>query len=333
MTREAERTTFLVANGHPSEGWQPLSGDASARRYFRPPPGVAAGLMLMDSPPSSEPLGPYLRIARHLVDLGLSAPRIHAADEALGLALIEDFGDDTFTRRLAADPREEAALYHLATDTLAALHLHPRQTALPDPLPVYDAAELAREAALFIDWYLPESQVGAIPAESRANILAALAEITADTADRRDALVLKDFHVDNLMVLPDRQGPAACGLLDFQDGLLGSPAYDLMSLLEDARRDVPEALAQDCWTRYVEALGLDMDFDTDFVVLAAQRHLKVAGIFVRLWRRDGKPIYLQHIPRVLRLLDRALANQACRPLARALDHYANGWRSGVMSKP
>lgn len=332
MDRFNQRAAFLADNGLPSAGWQPLPGDASARRYFRPPEGAAPGLMLMDSPPQSAPLGPFLAMAQHLLTLGFSAPRLQAAEAEQGFALIEDFGDRTFTRLLAGDPAQEEASYLLATDTLAALHRHPRQTALD--LPAYDGAALEREAALFIDWYLPRTAVGAVPAGARVAILEALAEITADTALRRDALVLRDFHVDNLMRLEGREGLAQCGLLDFQDALLGSPAYDLMSLAEDARRDISPALWATIRDRYAAAMGgTDQRFERDFTVLAAQRHMKVAGIFVRLWQREEKPAYLPHVPRVLALLDRALAHDVCQPLARALARHAPGWRAGLTAVP
>jgi aminoglycoside/choline kinase family phosphotransferase len=319
-TREAQRAAFLARAGYAGALLVALPADASTRRYFRLD---GAGLLLMDSPPHSEPIGPFVRIARQLQGLGLSAPALLAVDEAAGLALIEDFGHDTYTRLLLAG-HSESALYHLAVDTLVALH----RAAPATELAPYDGQRLADEYALFIDWYAP-LLIGKGAAQNlRESYLALFADACRNVAKRRETLVLRDFHVDNLMLLQGREGVAACGLLDFQDALVGAAAYDLMSLLEDARRDVPEALRAALISHYLlQRPELDAPgFLEDYRCLAAQRHAKVLGIFVRLAGRDGKHGYLAHLPRTLGLFIRALDAEAFAPLRQWLDRHVPGWR-------
>jgi aminoglycoside/choline kinase family phosphotransferase len=266
--------------------------------------------MLMDAPPPQEDVRPFLRVARLLARLGLSAPRILAADEAAGLLLLEDLGDETYTRVLAADG-DEAALYTLATDVLIDLH---RRFEMPMAagVPPYDDDRLLTEAALLVDWYLPA--VRGVPTDTglRTEYLALWREAFAAARAVADTLVLRDYHVDNLMLLGGRAGVAACGLLDFQDAVTGPATYDLVSLLEDARRDVPASLASRMIDRYLDAFPtLDRDaFRASYAVMGAQRSAKIVGIFTRLDRRDGKPVYLKHIPRVWRWLEGDLRHPA-----------------------
>lgn len=318
--REGQRAAFLARAGFAGTPLEALPADASTRRYFRL---GGAGLLLMDSPPLSEPIGPFVEVARHLHGLGLSAPGLIEVDEEAGLALIEDFGHDTYTRLLAAG-HPEGALYRLAVDALVALHRAPSTA----PLAPYDAGKLSDECALFIDWYVP-LLIGPQAAQGlREAFLALFADACREVAGRREALVLRDYHVDNLMLLEGRAGVAACGLLDFQDALIGSAAYDLMSLLEDARRDVPEALRVAMLTHYLmQRPELDaLRFLEDYRRLAAQRHAKVLGIFVRLAGRDGKHGYLAHLPRTLGLFVRALEAEAFAPLRAWLNGHVPGWR-------
>ncbi|WP_325435377.1 aminoglycoside phosphotransferase family protein [Pseudomonas nitroreducens] len=326
-TRAAARETFLAGSGLAGETLTALPADASARRYFRVD---GKSLLLMDSPPGAEPLAPYLRVAQLLRDCGLSAPNVLAADRELGLALIEDFGDATYTRLFAAG-HSETELYRLAVDALVRLHRAGPQAA--EGVPAYDGQKLGEEAALFIDWYAPLLIGEKAAAQLRERYLAEFAALWRDASMRREVLVLRDYHVDNLMLLEGREDVAACGLLDFQDALFGAPAYDLMSLLEDARRDIPETLRVALLTHYLSQRP-EVDgrrFLADFQVLAAQRHAKVLGIFVRLAKRDGKHGYLKHLPRVLRLFQRALDNEQLRPLAALLDSHLPNWRQPLES--
>ena len=262
-------------------------------------------MILMDAPPPMENVRPYIRVARQLLGLGYSAPEIYAADEANGFLLIEDFGDDTYSRLLLQEESEES-LYRLAVDVLIDLHKRGDKAA-PADIPSYDDDRLLDEAALLIDWYYPEAMGQPISpglaAEHRSLWKALLPEARAV----HSTLVLRDFHVDNLMRLP-RPGVKACGLLDFQDAVAGPITYDLASLLEDARRDISPALISAMRLRYIRAFPeIDpIGFDRSWAVMAAQRHAKVIGIFTRLYRRDGKTAYLGHIPRVWKLLEKAL---------------------------
>jgi aminoglycoside/choline kinase family phosphotransferase len=314
--RTAALDAFRAAAGWGAAERALLAGDASFRTYHRLTlPGRTA--VLMDAPPPQEDVRPFLSIARHLTGLGLSAPRILAEDVAAGFLLLEDLGDDTYTRLLAAG-EDETALYALAVDTLAALHRH----APPAGVPPYDDARLVGEAALLPDWFLPAADA-APDAAARAAWDDAWRAVLPTVHGVADTLVLRDYHVDNLLLLRDRQGVAACGLLDFQDAVVGPAPYDLMSLLEDARRDIAPDLVAAMRARYLAARP-DIDvaaFDAAWAVLAAQRHAKVIGIFTRLLKRDGKPRYLCHLPRLWRLLERAVGHPACAPVQAWLDAH------------
>jgi aminoglycoside/choline kinase family phosphotransferase len=302
---------FLRRAGWGDATRTPLAGDASFRRYVRlSAPSRTA--MLMDAPPPKENVRPYLAVARRLRALGFSAPDILAEDADAGLLVIEDLGDDTFTRLLAAGT-DSARLYALAIDALITLHQKP--DAAPDWLPPYDDSRLLAEAELLTEWYMPA--VGAAPSAAATRAYRDLWRTAFPIARAvPETLVLRDYHVDNLMLLPRRTGIPSLGLLDFQDAVRGPLTYDVMSLIEDARLDVPETLHRAMRARYLAAFpALDpAAFEASLAVLGAQRHAKVIGIFTRLNVRDGKPIYLKHIPRVFRLLERALEHPALGPL-------------------
>ena len=312
---------FLAASGWDGVVPVSLAGDASFRRYYRLVDG-ARRVVLMDAPPPLEDVRPYMAVAAILRGLGLSAPQIIAEDGEHGFLLIEDFGDDSYTRLLAGGA-DEAALYGLAIDTLVALHKAVAASGLP-PLPPYDAARLLGEAALLVDWYAPSVLGAALPPAAREDYLARWRDILPQATLPGATLVLRDYHVDNLMLLPGRPGVAGCGLLDFQDAVLGPASYDLVSLLEDARRDVPAALRAAMTDRYLAALP-DLDravFLRSGAILAAQRNCKILGIFTRLWRRDGKPAYLAHIARVWRLIEQEVRREpVLTPIADWLDRH------------
>lgn len=310
---------FLAAAGFGAARLDWLAADASFRRYGRLSGGPRPALV-MDAPPGREDVRPWLSVAAYLGGLGFSAPEVIAADAPAGLLLIEDFGDDTFTRLLAKGA-DEVALYDLAVDVLAELHDAVAKGPLPDWLPPYDAEKMLAEAALFTDWYLPAMRGRDTTAAERDEYLALMGAALAPALAAPRTLVLRDYHVDNLMRVAGRGGIAACGLLDFQDAVAGPAAYDLVSLVEDARRDLGPGIGARARARYFSRRpALDRDrFEAEGAALAANRNAKIIGIFTRLCRRDGKPRYLAHIPRVWRLLEADLARDDLADLRRWFD--------------
>lgn len=318
---------FLAAAGWEGARIVPLAGDASFRRYYRVlDEGRSA--VLMDAPPEHEDVGPFLEIAAHLLERGFAAPRAHAVDRERGLLLLEDFGDDRVGPLLRRAPERERAIYEQAVDILVQLAARPA----PDGLAPYDDAVMAREASLFPEYYAPALDL----AVDEAGFLPAWRQAWAgviDEAAKAPVLVLRDYHADNLMVLADRD---ALGLLDFQDALAGHPAYDLVSLLQDARRDVDPALEEAMIARYADAAGIaDPDaFRASYEILGAQRNTKILGIFTRLWKRDGKAHYLPLQPRVWSYLERNLAFPALAPVKAWFDaNVPQERRAAAWTKP
>ena len=319
MSRATQIEDFLASAGWPGADHVTLAADASFRRYERVTrPGDRA--VLMDAPPDREDVRPFIRIADRLSALGFSAPRLLAEDTGAGFLLLEDLGDATFSRLM--DGGEDALpLYELATDVLIDLHRKPSADAVPQGTPVYTDALFLTEASLLTEWYLPA--VSGQPTDEAA--VAAYRDVWTELLPLArhvpDTLVLRDFHVDNLMRIAGREGTASCGLLDFQDAVEGPVSYDFISLVEDARRDVDDGVRVAMRDRYLAAFpGLDVEaFDLSCVILGAQRHCKVLGIFTRLRDRDGKDDYLHHVPRLWRLLERAAAHPSLAPLKTWLD--------------
>jgi aminoglycoside/choline kinase family phosphotransferase len=318
--RRRAMAAFLVAQGWSENAPGVLAGDASFRRYYRLLDGKRRAV-LMDAPPPQEDVGPYVTVAGILRAHGFSAPEIYAEDRANGFLLIEDFGDDTYTKLLAKGA-DEAALYTLAIDTLVALHRVVEAERLPD-LPPYDEERLLTEAGLLVEWYMPCVLGAPLAEKARDDYRARWREVLPQAELPAPTLVLRDYHVDNLMLLPGREAVQSCGLLDFQDAVRGPASYDLVSLLKDARRDVPAALRSAMTGRYLAQFP-DLDparFRCSAAILAAQRNCKIIGIFTRLSRRDGKPQYLGHIARVWRLLEEDLREPVLRPVADWLDRH------------
>lgn len=308
--RDRDIDGFLRAAGWSGAARKPLAGDASARRYERLRLGSRSAV-LMDAPPGrGDDTAQFARVGRWLCSHGYSAPEIFAEDHAAGLILLEDLGDGLVARLVAADPDGEAEIYGAATGFLADLHRH----APPGFAPVLDGPALADLTAIVSEWYLP-----GIGARRNADADALPAQIAAHhdrLADGTTVLALRDFHSENLLWLPLRSGVARLGLLDFQDAVAAHPAYDLVSLLQDARRDVPAAIEHEMVTRYVTGRGLDHGrFAAIYALLGAQRALRITGIFVRLALRDGKPQYLAYLPRIWAALMRNLAHPALAGLS------------------
>jgi len=346
---------FLAQAGWADAEVRPLAADASTRSYYRVTKD-GHGAVLMDAPPGAESAacppeadeaerralgynamarlaGPdsrfFAAIGHALRERGLSAPEIYAADFERGLLLIEDLGDALFAR-VIEQGRAEQPLYEHAIDVLVHLHAQDTPTHFPLPehlgdqaIPVlsYDALALEIETELLTDWYLPACGRPLKDTDKQAYRTAWRSVLDRLGAEGR-TLVLRDYHAENLLALEERSGPARVGLLDFQDGLVGSRAYDLVSLLKDARRDVDSALEAAMIKRYVaraktEVAGFDEDaFRDAYVILGVQRNAKIVGIFTRLWRRDGKPRYPSLIPRLWRYLEPDLAHPALGEVGR-----------------
>lgn len=310
---DAATAAFLDAAGWAGAEFTALAGDASTRRYHRlRRTGETAVLM---AAPSDVTLDAFIDIGARLAAIGLSTPRLLAEDRAAGLLLLEDFGDDLFASLLEAG-RPAPPLFDLAVDVL--IHLHRRFEATgTGELPHYDAETFLEQVMLFADIVLPE----VLPAEAPETAATAFSQAWVETLpaayDGPTSLLLRDYHVGNLVHLAGRRGIAACGLLDYQDAGLGPVAYDLVSLIEDARRDVDDALRARAVARYLAAFpNLDQAaFDASCHILALMRHFRVIGVFGRLAREQGRPDYLVHLPRLWRLVDRHLEAPAVRPLA------------------
>ncbi len=311
--RDKRIEQFLAANGFALRDATPLAQDASFRRYLR----LQGGAVLMDSPPP-EDTAPFLRLAAHLEGLGLSVPHIIAADTTNGLVIEEDLGDDLFATILTEANAER--LLDAAIDALVVM----QRAAPPSGLPAWGKPNMLDTAqSTLFDWWWPAMHGSPAPSAARADVTAALGLMLdhVDTGPR--GLVHRDFFAGNLLWLPDRTGPRRAGIIDFQSAAIGHPAYDLVSLLQDARRDTPTSREARAVARYLTARP-EIDpgtFRAAYAVCAAQRHLRVACQWVRLAKRDGRPQYLVHGPRTWRLLTRALTDPAAAPLASTLDRW------------
>ncbi|MEG8039060.1 phosphotransferase [Sphingomonas sp. LR60] len=314
MIPPADAPAFLDAHGWGGARIEPLAGDASFRRYFRVY-ADARRAILMDAPPPQEDPRPFLAVAEWLAEHAFAAPAIHAVDLERGLVLLEDFGDVRLRETADADPEAAVALYEAAIDLLVVLRAQPA-----GPWRDYGRAELQREAGLLVDWYCP-----AIGADVDAErYWAAWDEVLHHVEGVTPVTVLRDYHAENLMLVGAER---TLGLLDFQDALAGHPAYDLVSLLQDARRDVDPSIEDAMLARYRTATGEGEDFLRAYHVLGAQRNAKILGIFARLWKRDGKPRYAALCPRVWAYLERDLTDPALAPVARWFDdNLPSEWR-------
>ena len=311
--RGREMRGFLDAAGWEGIVPVPLAGDASFRRYYRLC-GRGRRAVLMDAPPPQENVAPYITVSGLLRELGLSAPEIFAEDRMRGFLLIEDFGDDTYTRLLDRGA-DEGELYALAVDTLVELQRAVEIRRVRGlPVPPYDAARLLAEAALLVDWYMPAALGALLSQDAREEYFDIWRSILPQAALLGGTLVLRDYHVDNLMVLRGRSGCGAAVCSISRTLCRGRPA-----MISYRCSRTPAAMSEpSCGApmteRYLAAFPrLDRAaFLRSAAILAAQRNCKILGIFTRLWKRDGKPGYLAHIPRVWRLLEQDLGHPAWR---------------------
>ena len=300
--------TFLSKHGWGGAAVTLVAADASFRRYFRATAEDGRKAVLMDAPPPHEDPKPFIDIARYLVAHGFRAPEIFAQDLEHGLVLLEDFGDLQMRQHLDVAPVDADMIYRTAIDALVRLAATPVAQ-----LPRYDEPTYLREVNLLSEWYMPAMGLDFDQSEYEDLWRAALMPI----ADIQSVTVLRDYHAENIMLLPGGEQ----GIIDFQDALIGHPAYDLVSLLQDARRDVDPALEQVMLDYYRAATSADANFDLHYALLGAQRNTKIIGIFTRLWQRDGKARYLSFLPRMWRLLERDLAHPGLAPLKAWFDEY------------
>jgi len=311
-TRTEIREDFIADSIWKNWTCEALSADASFRRYFRLT-NENQSVLLMDAPPESEDLASYIKIDQYLLSMGLRAPKIYKSDLNDGFAIIEDFGLQTYTQLL--DSGEEAEpLYKLAVDVLAKLHKNDTQISFD--IPRYDDGYYQEEAELLIDWYWPARTGKKISTALRDEYLQLWQQLLAQVSTKNECLILRDYHVDNLMITGSDINLSSCGLLDFQDALIGPKAYDFVSLFEDARRDVDADMAKRLMNGYLANIdeAEHKSFTYDYHVLGAHRHVKVVGIFVRLCIRDNKAHYLSYLPRVQNLLEHALQAPEMAPL-------------------
>jgi hypothetical protein len=312
---------FLQATKWEAAEVRAINGDASARRYFRLRQGNETAI-LMDASNAREIVTPFLHISSHLRQAGFSAPAVLERDEENGLLLLEDFGDETFSRLLDAggppaflSHSDSEKLFELATDVLIALHKHPQ--AVPKDLRSYHPQKMLEDVELFLECH-PVSEKGS--AEFKKvwlDVLPLAHKVPA-------SLLLRDYHVANLMLLPGREGICQAGLLDFQDAYQGPVTYDLVSLLEDARRDLPPGLKEKMLARYIAHFpNLDRKaFESSLAIMAALRHTRVLAVFEKL-SREGKLDYKKlHSPRVKRLLQEALRHPMLTGVKNWFDRYA-----------
>ncbi|WP_414461681.1 tRNA (adenosine(37)-N6)-threonylcarbamoyltransferase complex ATPase subunit type 1 TsaE [Hyphomicrobium sp. DY-1] len=320
-----------------------LQGDASPRRYARLVKADGSRAILMDAP--QKPDGPPIRdgksysaiahlaenvkafvaIDRTLEAAGLSVPHILAEDLSAGLLLIEDFGDAVFGAEVKKG-RDQGTLWQRGVDALIAVQATapPERISLSDgtmfELPVADRGVLEIETELLLDWYWPALRGGPAPQAPRDTFRELWQTVFDRVLKQPKSWLLRDFHSPNLIALDNRTPPRDVGIIDFQDAMIGPAAYDLVSLLQDARLDVPEDLEKRLFARYVAAISTrDPAFDPEefavsYAALGAQRNTKILGIFARLAARDGKRQYLAHVPRIWGYLERDLQHEALAPL-------------------
>ena len=297
MTPPAGLDKFLTGNGWGDATVHPVAGDASFRRYFRIESKIQGRAILMDAPPPQEDPRPFIDVAEYLIANGFRAPQILARDLGEGLLLLEDFGNRRMREHLDEHPDDESAIYRQAIDVIIDLAKTPCAALQP-----YDMSVYLREVQLLTEWYMPAMALHVDQAEFDdiwRNELAAVSRC-------HNVTVLRDYHAENIMLLDD----GAQGLIDFQDALVGHPAYDLVSLLQDARRDVSPGLETAMLEYYRNVVSAPDDFDQYYALLGAQRNTKIIGIFTRLWMRDGKDRYLEFLPRMWTLLERDLTHPA-----------------------
>jgi len=302
---------FLEKNNWGTASRSKLAGDASSRQYERLSRSDVTAILMID--PDPDVVQKFLTVTDLLQEAGYSAPKVLASDVSAGLVLLEDFGNDLFAS-LMEDGADEDPLYELATDFLIDLATQMR----PTDLPYFSSNYVLDQNAMFLDWYVPKVMGKSLPDNARFFFQQIWRQLLKNMEDDKEVLLLRDFHAENLLYLPDRQGLQALGLLDYQDAMTGPAAYDLVSLLQDARRDVTPEIATKMLDHYILKTGVDdVEFKRMYAILGAHRALRIMGIFTRLADRDDKPRYLEFMPRMISHLQSNLAH----PDLLALKHW------------
>lgn len=324
--RDGQIAQFLCTAGWESAKIRPLAGDASNRRYLRLAKGSETAV-LMDAPPNSgEDIRPFVRISEWLSAKGFSAPKVYHKNEEQGLLLLEDLGDDLIARVVENDAGSESALYSAATDVLVKLH----QCEPPKNLIQYTSDLMADMTSPVFDWYLRGCGEEATKPEGFTDHFK---DLLNTYCTDKGVVVLRDYHAENLLWLPSRDGVQNVGLLDFQDALLGHRAYDLVSLLHDIRREVSPDVEQQMVYRYLDATGLEeQSFKAAFATLGLQRNLRIMGVFSRLCLHLGRPHYVDFLPRVWSLIVQELEHSALETIRSIVLHNIPPPTSEILRK-
>jgi N-acetylmuramate 1-kinase len=311
--RQSCKQAFLQKSGYKAFKVEALPADASFRTYSRLTSDKES-YILMDSPPEHYSLKPFVKIGSFLLDSNFSSPKLYEQDHENGFMVLEDFGTVSVNSLLSSDTssEQEEIIYKKIIRLLTKI----QETDYPKDLEQYSTELLIKEADVFLDWFLPilNGEDTTIEQREEFNYLWRKVFGLIDLGEK--CLTLRDFHVDNLMYLEEREGIKQIGLLDFQDALIGAPAYDLVSLIEDARRDINPALAGELINYYLSLHPSynRKDFLAQYSVLGAQRNIRILGVFARKATRDKNSKYLSLVPRVRKHLERDLSHPLLAPL-------------------
>ncbi len=316
---ESEVDSFLRDCGWASATREVLASDASSRTYDRliHEDGRQTAVLMKTPPQDTQTVRSFVAVTKLLRHYGLSAPEILQEQAAGWLLLIEDLGD-ALLARVCTNDALESELYSSAVDLLVDLQKHPASGILPS----YDMSVYLREARLLTEWYLPAVTGQPVSGEISDQFGCLVSEACEKISQDSTVVVTRDYHAENLFWLPDRSGVSRIGMIDYQDALAGNPAYDLVSLLEDARRDTSEHLRREMFERFLKATGRDREtFSRDYSILGMQRNLKIVGIFARLGLRDGKFAYLEMLPRVWHHLQRDLRHPELQKIRQWVERH------------
>lgn len=315
--RTVSRHNFLAQSNYLPEHLEFLASDMSLRQYYRL---KQPQRILMDAPSPEKP-DQFVLIAKYLQECGLRAPIIYDYHFEQGFVWLEDFGNLTYTKALSKNLKHESELYQLAVQILQ--HLHQQVQKKPTFIPDYTFQELLREVEIFMDWYWPTVKPQTHFLKAKEEFLEAWKKVFLKMPSLPQTLVLRDYHVDNLMIVPANHPLQQCGILDFQDAIWGSVVYDFISLIEDARRDVPVDLQEQLWEQFLKNTPIvqQQDYRLGAAILGATRHTKVIGIFTRFALRRKRNDYLKHLPRLWKYLFKAFQQPALEPIYQWFENY------------